>query len=167
MQNYAGIPVLMLAVLLNATLMPVFRLGGGTPDLVFMLVVSWALLADLRSAMVWAIIGGVLQDTLSIVPLGTSALGLVLVVFGSDLVFGQIQRRNILIPPLVAAVGTVIYHVTVLLVLRVVNLPVPLSAGLTYVTLPALIYNTILIIPIFRLVGAVQFWLRPRRVRLE
>jgi len=167
MRNYAGIPVLLIAVLLNATLMPVFRLGGGAPDLVFMLVVSWAWLADLRSALIWAMMGGVLQDTLSIVPLGTSALGLVLVVFGSDLIFGQIQRRNILIPPIVAAVGTVVYHVLILLVLRVVNLPVPLSTGFTYVTLPTLIYNTILIIPIFRMVGAVQFWLRPRRVRLE
>jgi rod shape-determining protein MreD len=132
-----------------------------------MLVASWALLADMRQALVWAVIGGVFQDWLSIAPLGSSALGLVIVVFLADAIFGQIHRNNFLIPPLVAAGGTVICHLGMLMALRMGGTTVPPGQALYYVTLPTLIYNTILILPVFRLVGLVQRWLQPRRVRLE
>jgi len=46
MANYIGIPILLLAAVINATIMPELRLGNGTADLVFLLVMSWALLAD-------------------------------------------------------------------------------------------------------------------------
>jgi rod shape-determining protein MreD len=167
MANYIGIPLLMIAALLNTTVMPEFRLGGGAPDLVFMLVASWALLADIRQALVWALIGGIFQDWLSIAPLGASSLGLVIVVFLADSIFGQISRNNIFVPPLVAAVGTVICHLGMLMALRMAGTTVPAGQGLFYVTLPTVIYNTILIVPVFRLVGLIQRWLQPRRVRLE
>lgn len=91
MSNYIGIPILLLAALLNSTLMAEFRIGGGAPDLVFLLVVSWALLGDVEEALTWAVIGGVMQDLLSVAPLGTSSLGLVIVAFGADTVFGEIS----------------------------------------------------------------------------
>ncbi len=167
MTRYIGIPILIIAALLNATVMAELRIGNGGPDLVFMLVISWALLVDLRDAMYWAVIGGVLQDMFSIAPLGTSALGLVIVAFVADLLFGQISRRNVLIPPLVAAAGTVIYHLSTLLALQIVNIDVPLGRGLLYVTLPTVVFNTLLIVPVFRGLGQLHFWLTPRRIRLE
>lgn len=167
MTRYIGIPILILAAILDATVMAEFRIGNGAPDLVFLLVISWALLANLRDAMFWAVVGGVAQDMFSVAPLGASALGLVVVVFLSDLAFGQISRRNILIPPLVALVGTVIYHLGIILALQMVSISVPLTRGLVYVTVPTLVYNTILIIPVFRLVARIHFWLTPRRVQLD
>lgn len=167
MTRYLGIPILLLAAILNATLMAQIRVGNGAPDLVFLFVISWALLVSVQDALFWAVVGGVLQDIFSIAPLGTSALGLVVVAFLSDALFGQISRRNVLIPPLVAATGTVIYHLGILLALQMVNITVPPGRGLLYVTLPTVVYNTLLILPVFRLVGQIQFWLTPRRVRLE
>lgn len=167
MTRYLGIPILLLAAVLNATLMVEFRVGNGAPDLVFLFVISWALLVSVQDALFWAVIGGVMQDMFSIAPLGTSALGLVVVAFLSDVLFGQISRRNVLIPPLVAAAGTVIYHLGILLALQMASINVPLGRGLSYVTLPTVVYNTLLILPVFRLVGQIHFWLTPRRVRLD
>jgi rod shape-determining protein MreD len=166
MGTYIGIPILIIAALFNATVMPEFRVGGGAPDLVFMVVVCWALLSDVREALVWAAVGGMLQDWFSIAPLGTSALGLVIVVFAADSIFGNISRNNILVPPLVAVVGTLVYHLTVLLVLRITGTPVPTGRGLLYVTVPTLVFNTILIVPVFRVVGVLHRILNPRRDRL-
>ncbi len=145
-----GIPILIAAAILNAAVMPEFRLAGGAPDIVFMVVVSWALLADVREALVWAVIGGVLQDGFSVAPLGTSALGLVIVAFAADSIFGSIQRGNLIVPPLVAVGGTVIYHLVLLVMLQTVGYSFPTARGLLYVTLPTVIYNTILILPVFR-----------------
>ena len=144
-----------------------FRIGGGAPDLVFMLVVSWALLSTMQEAMVWAVVGGVVKDTLSVAPLGTSALGMVIVVFIVDSLVGTVRRTNLVVPVPVIAVGTVIYHLAILAVLQIVGYGLPVDEGLLYVTLPTMVYNMILVLPVFRTVGSVQQWLAPRRVRLE
>lgn len=167
MAGYLGIPILIIASVLNATVMPEFRIGGGAPDLVLLVVVSWALLADVREAMLWSVIGGVLQDWLSVAPVGTSALGLVVIVFAADLIFGDVSRNNVLIPPLAAAGGTVVYHLIVLSVLWAVGVAVPFDRGISYVTLPAMFYNALLIVPIFRLLGRLHLSLHPRRARVE
>lgn len=167
MGRYLGIPLLALAAILNTTVMAQFRLGGGAPDLVFLLVMSWALLADVREAMLWAVIGGLMQDSLSIAPWGASSIGLVAVAFVADAAFGDVSRRNVLIPPLVAAAGTVVYHLGMLAALRFSGTSVPVSTGLSYVTFPTVIYNVILSIPVFRLIGVLHQMLQPRRVRLE
>ena len=167
MGRYLGIPLLVIAALLNATVMVELRVGNGAPDLVLLLVVSWALLADVREALFWAVVGGVMQDLFSVAPLGASSLGLVLIAFAADTAFGDVRRTNVLIPPLVAVAGTVIYHIGLFGILRMSGYPVPFGLAIGYVTLPAMIYNGIAILPVFRAMGLLHDWLTPRRVRLE
>jgi len=167
MGRYLGIPILFLAAILNTTLMAELRVGQGAPDLVFMLVIAWGLLSDLRDGLLWAVVGGVIVDSLSVAPLGTTALGLVIVVFAANTAFGQVSRRNVIIPPLVALVGTPIVHAGIILVLRSQGYAVPLMTGLVYVMLPTLVFNVLLILPVFRIVGWVYWGLQPRRVKLE
>lgn len=167
MTRYIGIPILLFAALLNATVMAELRIGNGGPDLVFLLVISWALLVDVQDALTWALFGGLMQDLFSAAPLGTSSVGLVVVAFVADTLFGRLSRRNLIFPPLVAAGGTLLYHLSVLAMLGITGTSVPLDRALLYVTLPAAIYNTLLILPVYRLVGQVHYWLTPRRVRLD
>lgn len=168
MANFVGIPILLVAAVVNATIMPELRLGNGTADLVLLMVLSWALLADVRDAMLWAVIGGVLQDLLSIAPPGTSALGLVVVAFAADALFGNVSRGNLLAPLLVAAAGTGVYQMITLFLLRMLGLSaVGIGQGLVYVTLPATILNVLLILPVYRLMGAVHRRAFPVRARIE
>lgn len=167
MGNYIGIPILLLAAVIDATIMPELRLGNGTADLVFLMVMSWALLADVRDALLWAVVGGAAQDLLSVAPLGTSALGLVIVAYAADAIFGNVSRGNLLVPLVVVAVGTAVYHLITLTLLQVLGLSaVGLGQGLVYVTLPATILNTILILPVYRLMGAVHRLIVPHRTRI-
>lgn len=165
--RYLGIPVLALAAILNTTLMAELRVGGGAPDLVFLLVISWALLTDLRDGLLWAVVGGVMQDWLSVAPLGTSALGLVLVVFAADTLFGEVSRGNLLVPLVVAAAGTMIYHLAVIVVLQLEGYAIPPLTGISYVTVPAIVFNTLFILPVYRIIGTLYAAFQPRRARLE
>jgi len=167
MIRYIGLPIVLIAAILDASVMPELRIGKGAPDLVFLVVISWALLADVGDAMLWAVVGGTVRDMLSVVPIGASALGLVVVAFAADALFGDVRRTNVLIPPLVMGVGTVVYHLSLLIVLRLDGHPVPLEVGLLNVTLPTAIYHVLLSVPVFRLVGLAHDWLTPRRARLE
>jgi rod shape-determining protein MreD len=168
MSNYFGIPILALAAVLNATVMAELRLGGGAPDLVFLLVVCWALLMDVRGALVWAVVGGVMQDMLSVAPLGASSLGLVIVVFAIDSLLAPDDRVSLVAPPVVAAGGTLVYHLALLIVLRMFGeVAVPVGQGLYYVTVPSMIYNTLLILPTLRIMAAIYRGSQPQRPRLE
>lgn len=165
--RYIGLPVLALAAILNTTLMAELRVGGGAPDLVFLLVIAWALLTDLGDGLLWAVVGGVLQDWLSVAPLGTSAFGLIIVVFAADVVFGETARGNVLVPLVVAAVGTVIYHGAVMLVLQLEGYAFPPFLAASYVTVPTLVFNVLLILPVYRIMGTLYAAFQPRRTRLE
>jgi rod shape-determining protein MreD len=167
MARYVGIPILLLAAVFNATMMAELRVWQGAPDLVFLLVVSWALLAGPRDALVWAVIGSVFQDALSLVPLGTSALGMVLVIILIDFTAGQVSRRNFVVPLLVVLAGTPIYHLAIWGVLWMLDQSVPFGSAVIYVTIPTLVYHLIFILPVFRAIGLIHRWLTPRRVALE
>lgn len=167
MSTYLGIPVLIMAAIIDAAVMPHFQIGGGSPELVFLLVMAWALLVDVREAMTWAVIGGLLRDGFSVAPLGTSALGMVMVVFLVDALFGRRDRNNTLLMLLIAVAGTAIYHVVTLLVLRLTGFYVPIGRGLLYVTLPAIFFNTLLAVPVYRVVAGVREWLAPTVRRIQ
>lgn len=167
MSTYLGLPVLVIAALIDAAIMPFFQLGGGSPELVFLLVIAWGVLVDVREGMTWAVIGGVLRDSFSVAPLGTSALGMVIVVFMMDSAFPEHRRRNVLVPLVMAVVGTALYHAISLIVLRLTGYYVPVGRGLTYVTLPTLILNGVLAIPVYQLVFRVRQWFAPVQRRVE
>ncbi len=166
MTRYISLPILIIAAILQSTVIPEIRIGEGGPDLILMLVVSWTLLAGIEEGIVWALIGGIVQDLLNGTPTGTSALALVVLVFLITLAIRPVSRKNLILPPLVAAVGTVLYHLLLIVLFTVVGRPVSISYTLPYVTLPTMLFNAVLMLPVFRVMGLVYESSRPRRVTL-
>jgi rod shape-determining protein MreD len=170
--RYLSFPVLLVVVILQSTVVPYFRIAGGGPDLILMVVLSWMMLAGLEEGLIWAIVGGILQDLVTGVPTGTTALALVVIAGLENLILGPLGKGNLIFPPLVVVVGTVLYQALLALVLAVlgrlsiVGRGADLGYMLTYVTLPTVTFNVILMLPIFRLVGLLYQATRPRRVSL-
>ncbi|HRF94610.1 MAG TPA: rod shape-determining protein MreD, partial [Aggregatilineales bacterium] len=65
MGNFLSFPILIVAAILQATFMPQIRLLGGSPDLVFLVVLAWSINAELDSSVLWAFVGGISLDLLS------------------------------------------------------------------------------------------------------
>jgi len=139
---------------------------GGRADLIFVLAVSWTLLAGGEQGIVWALIGGVTQDLLTGMPLGTSALVLVVAMFALSQIAGQIGRANLIVPLLAIGIGTGIYHLLMIAVYAVLGRSAPLTYSLINVTLPTLVLNLIIILPVFRVMGRLYQAITPRRVTL-
>ncbi len=164
MSGYLSIPVLMVVVIVQATVMPELEIAGGIPDLVLLVVLAWTLMAGYERGLVWAFVGGILQDLISAVPLGTTSLALVIVTSLAALALGQISPRNLVYPALAALGATLVAHLVSLAVLFVAGRPLPLIATLLSVTLPGMAYNAVVMIPVYRLLGAFYVARRPRRV---
>lgn len=161
-----GLPLLAFAAVLQATLLPQLPLFGGTVDLVLLLSLSWTLAGEWRGGPIWALMGGLCLDLLSGGPFGANALGLVVVAYAASLTEGRIWNSHVLLPLAAALVGTVMYHVIYLLTLAVTGYSVSWSLSLTQVTLPTVLLNTFLMLPIYQLMRWLHSVVHPAAVRI-
>ncbi len=166
MSRYFSLPLLLVAVVIQATIVPELRVAEGGPDFVLLLVLSWMLLAGMEEGVVWAILGGVMQDLITGIPLGTTALALVIVSSAANLVAGEVAPGNLIYPPIIAAAGTALYHGVLIALFSLIGRPVEWGHTLLYVTLPTVVFNMVLSVPVFRVMGRVFKATRPRHVSL-
>jgi rod shape-determining protein MreD len=130
------------------------------------------MLSGLEEGLVWAVVGGVMQDLIIGLPTGTSALAFVAIVSLESLVLGPVGRNNLIFPPLVIVIGTVLYQAILAFILAVlgrlsiVSRLSDVNYVITFVVLPTLAFNTVFILPLFRLFGLMFEASRPRRVTL-
>lgn len=160
-----GLPILMLAAVIDASVMVQLRYMNGQPSLLLLIVTSWALLNELPDALPWALMGGIFADLLSVTPLGASSLALAVGVILVAVFLGRATRKNWVLPPIAVALTTVMYQGIIVVVLILFGWSVPLfGAGLRWV-LPTLVFNLIGILVVFRVMGVVVEFFRPPVVR--
>jgi rod shape-determining protein MreD len=166
MSYVAGLPLLAFAAVLQATLLPQFRLFGGTIDLVLLLTLNWTLVGESRGGPIWALMGGLCLDLLSGGPLGANALGLVLVAYLASLSEGRFWSSHVLLPLASVLVGTVVYHLVFLLTLAATGHSVSWGLSLSQVTLPTVLLNTLFMLPVYHLVRWLHSLLHPAAVKI-
>jgi len=156
MGNYISVPLLALAAIIQATFIPQIRILGGTPDLVFLLVLAWAIHAPLESAVTWSFTGGICQDLLSAAPMGTSVLGMIFLVFGIHFFRQQVYRITVILIVGLVLLGTLLQQLTIMVVLAATGFPPHFLDALGYVVLPTMVYNLVFFWPIYWFVRRLQ-----------
>ncbi len=144
MSLYFGIPILLVGAVLQSVWIEKMRFLGGRPDLVLLLVITWAIIRGLNEGTLWGFIGGLFCDLLSGGPFGLWTISLTLVTFvaGQSWIHGL--GPTIMRLALVSGLGTLLAH-TVFLALMVL-LGYPVAIGRAYATLigPAALLNLLL-----------------------
>lgn len=163
MSGYLSIPILAFAAILQATLLPQISLTGGGPDLVFLLVLSWAIDTDLIKGVTWAFVGGIMLDLMSAMPLGTSSIPLLVLVFAISGIGGQIYRLGLGLLLSMAVGGTLFQQITLMTLSMLLGYSVNWSQELTSIVIPTMFYNLILIVPTYWLVRSIQRQFRIRK----
>ena len=167
MSLQVGIPLMLAAALLQATVLPQITVLGARPDLVLVIALAWSTLDADREGMAWAFAGGLLLDLFSGAPLGLSSLLMVPITWVVGLSEAQVYRDNALLPLLLTAGGSLAYHVGSVLLLRsVLGEPIPLGEALLSVALPSMVFNVLLILPLLLVLERWYARLHPRRVAI-
>jgi rod shape-determining protein MreD len=150
-------PILALAAILQTTVVPhLMRVLNAEPDLIFLIVLSWAIHAPLEQALVWALVGGIMADLLSSAPTGASVIGLVLMVGVVSILRTQVYSVGIFMMIALAGVGTIVHRVIYLLITTLDGTRPPIVSLLLLIMLPTLVYNLLLLFPIYRLTRFIQ-----------
>jgi rod shape-determining protein MreD len=150
--RYLSIPLLVLAAILQSTLIPEFRIDGAGFDLVLVIVIAWVLTAGAADGVIWAVIAGVCQDLLNGTPTGTSAMALVFACAAVNLLFGQLGQGRWFFAVIAAGAATVVYHAALLLLYLLFGRSVSVVYTVTHITLWSIPFNMGLMLFVYPLV---------------
>ena len=158
---YVMSPLLLIASLLQSTAAARIQVGGVKPDLVLLLVLIGTLIYGSRPGIVWAFLGGIALDIFSGGPMGASSLALMAATLVIGLGQRNLSRFNVLVPLGATMIGTLLYGVSYVLLLgwvesaakflalsnfRNIQYNLEFWPTLQYIILPALFYNTTLML---------------------
>ena len=159
-------PILGALVILQSVVLSRVPLLYGTPDLVLLAVIAWALQKRVQTAWQWGIIGGLFVSYVSALPFGILLFGYLLVVGLVLAMRSRIWQVPILAMFIATFVGTLITHLLALIALRIIGNPISWLEALNMITLPSVIYNMMLALPFFVLLGDLAKWLYPEEIEI-
>lgn len=148
--------LVLFAAVFQATFNPQVRVLGGEPELVFLLVLCWVIRAPLEEGIALAFVGGIALDLLSALPVGLTSAALMLVIFALDTVRRELSVIGALTIPLFCVGGVLLIKLVNWIALVLVGLPPPIVGTITYIILPSMIYNAVLLAPAFFVVRVIQ-----------
>lgn len=144
MRRAAGAVALAAASLAQATWAPSLEVGGAFPNLVLLVVVALSWTVGTRTAMVWAVAGGLLLDLTSSGSIGPHALALLPGVYVIGFWIRNLEHANALHVALSAAACTVLYSSLLVLTDNLLGAPLPGIRVAAQLTFAAAIYNAVL-----------------------
>ena len=158
MRNLIAVPVILLSVILQSSIVSRITLLTGTADLPWVMLAAWAMQDDVETAWHWAIATAVLVGIVSglswVVPLASYILVIVL---------AQVLQRRVWQAPLLAMfsvtfLGTIGLSVFSLVVLRFSGISLAIADVFGLVTLPGILLNMLLAIPVFAVMRDLARW---------
>ena len=161
MRNLVAIPLLGLVVVVQSAIVPSFSLLGGFADILLVMLAAWALQEGVHTGFHWALLGGLMMSLISHLPWFVYVGGYGAVV----LMAGLLQKRVWQVPLLamftVTFLGTVLMHLLTFAYLRLFTGRISLTDALGLVTMPSLLLNLLIAIPVFGLMRDLARWVYP------
>ena len=161
MRNLVAAPVILLTVILQSAVISRVYLLSGIADLPLVMLAAWALQEEVDSAWHWAAATGLLVGFVSGIPWMVPILGYMFVV-----ILAQLFQRRVWQAPLLAMfsitfLGTIILSLLSLFVLRFQGVPLPVPDVLGLLTLPSVLLNMLLAIPVYAVMRDLARWVYP------
>ncbi len=140
------------AALIELSLVPYLRIGDAHPHPVLVFGAIWAIAFGLEAGLVWAIIGGVMLDSLASRPLGASAFSLVISIGASLLIARTFIRIRPLAPVIAVPIVSILYSMILFALVTALDPPVTVAdpvatfmPGATYDAVLGLLFGPLIL----------------------
>ena len=161
MRNIVAFPLLLLAAILQSSVVSQVRLISGYADLPMLLIAAWALQPQVQSAWHWALMTCILIGFMSGLPWPVYVAGYLSIVY----IARNLQRRVWQAPLLamfgVVFIGTLFIHLLSFAVLSIFGTPLGIGDVLGLILLPSLLLNILFAIPIYPMMRDLANWVHP------
>lgn len=152
MSYYIGLPLVFLAALAEASVLPMFRVAGLQPNLLLVLLVAWLVVRGPAEAFVLVLTGGLALGLVDGAPLGTALLALAPLFLLQELRGRHLREGGLGLALLFLLAMTLAYNLVYLAVFSVQGEAGAWQAALGRVVLPTAFLNAVLLLPVYALV---------------
>ena len=153
MSYYIGLPLVLLCALVEAAVLPLFRVYGLQPNLVLVLLVAWLMLRGPGEGFVFIALGGVMLGLVDGAPLGTALLAMAPMFFLHETRGSQLREGGLVLTIVFTLIMTVSYHLVYLTVYTLQGQNGPWLEAFTRIVLPTALLNAVVLLPIYYLVS--------------
>ncbi|MCC6260269.1 MAG: hypothetical protein IT311_05340 [Anaerolineales bacterium] len=161
MRNLIAFPLLLLAVILQSSVISQIKLISGSADLLLVILAAWTLQENVKTAWHWAAIACLLTSFVSRLPWFAFALGYVTVVYLAQALQRRVWQAPLLAMFSVTFAGTLALHLISFVVLRLSGAPLAFNDAFGLITLPSLLLNMLLAIPVYTFIRDLARWVNP------
>ena len=161
MRNLVAAPVILLTVILQSAVISRVYLLSGIADLPLVMLAAWALQEEVDSAWHWAVATGLLVGFVSGISWIVPFSGYLAVVM-----LARIFQRRVWQAPLLAMfsitfLGTILVSLFSIVALRFSGVQLPIGDVLGLLTLPGVLLNMLIAIPVYAVMRDIARWVYP------
>lgn len=161
MRNLVAVPVILLTVILQSSVISRVYLLSGSADLPLVMLAAWALQDGVDSAWHWAIATGLLVGFISGISSVVPVVGYIAVVVIAYLFQQRVWQAPLLAMFSITFIGTILVSFLSVGVLRFSGVDLPMSDVLGLVMLPGVLLNMLLAIPVYAVMRDLARWVYP------
>ena len=149
MSYYIGLPLILLAALLEASVLPLFRVGGLQPNLVLILLVGWLMVRGAGEAFVLIPFGGIVLGLVDSAPMGTALLAMAPVALLHEARGAHLREGGIVLTIVFMVLMTLAYNVVYLTVFAIGGAAGNPIEAFASVAIPACFLNVVVLLPVY------------------
>lgn len=157
-----GIPILILLVILQSTVISRLNLSFGSADLVMLVVIALGLQPGTKRSLLWFAIGGLLLSIISVIPLMYPLIPYLIIGLILEYVRKRVWKIPLLMMIIISFLGTLICIIFAYLIINFSQVQLPLFASIINVLLPSAALNIAIGIPVYLIVRDWSSWLNPK-----
>lgn len=161
MRNLVAVPVILLAVILQSAMISRIYLLSGFADLPMVLLAAWALQDEVDSAWHWAVAMGMLVGFVSGIQWFVPVVGYIVVVGLAQILQKRVWQAPLLAMFTITFLGTIVLSLLSLAVLRFSGVPMAVGDVLGLLTLPGVLLNMLIAIPVYAVMRDLARWVYP------
>ena len=161
MRNLVAIPVILLTVILQSAVISRVYLLSGIADLPMVMLAAWALQEDVDSAWHWAAATGLFVGFISGISWIVPFFGYMAIVFLARIFQKRVWQAPLLAMFSITFVGTILVSLLSMVTLSFVGVPLPISDVLGLLTLPSVLLNMLIAIPVYAVMRDLARWVYP------
>jgi len=158
MRNLIALPVIVLAVILQSSVVSRVTLLSGYADLPLIVVAAWAIQNRIDTAWHWAVAAGALVGFVSGIPWFVPVAGYLIVVALAKGLQMRIWQAPLLAMFTISFLGTVIVDGLMFLALRILGVNIVFQDAFGLQTLPRILLNLLISIPVYAVMRDLAYW---------
>ena len=161
MRNLIAVPVIALAVILQSSIVSRVTLLSGIADLPLVMLAAWAMQDEVETAWHWAIATSLLVGFVSGLSWPVPLLSYLIVVALAQMLQRRVWQAPLLAMFSVTFLGTIGLSIFSLVTLRFSGIPLAIADVFGLLTLPSILLNMLLAIPVFAVMRDLARWVHP------